>query len=248
MKKAFATLAAALIVGAALACGSALAQSDIEVIERGVVVPSLRLGIDIAGQATPLGPAVPHTGHGIEIGVSGASAEDDQRLDPGEVVVFGDRIFTAPSTLSHSADFRFLEVAYRYRHFFGASRVFGIEALGGLGHAELELTTTSPLQRASETISSGGLVGAFGIVWKFLPATSLQSRITLFGSGEREGVTGAARLDVHVAHALARHVALRAGLVSWGIVSQRADDDNDSLNSRIRAGFAGLSLGLDVAF
>jgi hypothetical protein len=53
-----------------------------------------------------------------------------------------------------------------------------------------------------------------------------------------------------VAHALARNIALRAGLVSWGIVSQRAgeDDDEDSLNSRIRAGLSGLSLGLDVAF
>ena len=236
------------VLAAALACGSALAQSDIEVIERGVVVPSVRLGIDIAGEATSLGPAVPHSGHGIEIGVSGASAEDDQHLDPGEVVVFGGRVFGASGTLSHSADFRFLEVAYRYRRFFGASGAFGIEALGGLGHAELELTTTSPLQSSSDTVSSSGLVGAFGIVWKFLPATSLQSRITLFGSGDREGVTGAVRLDVHVAHALARHVALRAGLVGWGIVSQRADDDDNSLNSPIVAGFSGLSLGLDVAF
>jgi hypothetical protein len=82
-----------------------------------------------------------------------------------------------------------------FRH----QRNLGIEALGGLGYAELDLTTSSPLQSASDKLGSGGLVGGFGIVWKFLPRTNLQSRITLFGSGETEGVTGAARWDLHIA-------------------------------------------------
>jgi len=234
---------------AALACSSAFAQEDIEAIDRGSGIGSLRLSFDIAGEpAGAQGPAVPHSGHGIEIGLSGGSGEDTQSFS-GAPVVFGGRIFL-PGTLQHEFDFGFLEVAYRYRHFFGASRVFGIEAIGGLGIASLDLSTTSGTTRASDKLENWGLVGGFGIVWKFLPSTSLQSRITLFGSGEREGVTGAARLDVHVAHALARNIALRAGLVSWGIVSQRAgeDDDEDSLNSRIRAGLSGLSLGLDLAF
>jgi hypothetical protein len=235
---------------ATLACGSAFAQEDIEAIDRtSGIIPSLRLSVDIAGQpAGPLGPAVPHSGHGFELGLTGGSGEDTQSFS-GAPVVFGGRIFL-PGTLQHEFDFGFLEVAYRFRHFFGASRVFGIEAIGGIGIASLDLTTTSGTTRASQKIENGGLVAGFGIVWKFLPATSLQSRITVFGSGEREGVTGAARVDVHVAHAVARNVALRAGLVSWGIVSQRAgeDDDNDSLNSRIRAGLSGLSLGLDIAF
>jgi hypothetical protein len=234
---------------AALVCGSAFAQEDIEAIDRtSGIIPSLRLSFDIAGEPGPQGPAVPHTGHGIEIGLSGGAGEDTQNFS-GAPVVFGGRIFL-PGTLQHEFDFGFLEVAYRYRHFFGASRVFGIEAIGGLGIASLDLTTTSGTTSASQKIENWGLVGGFGIVWKFLPSTSLQSRLTLFGSGEREGVTGAARLDVHVAHALARNVALRAGLASWGIVSQRAgeDDDDDSFNSRIRAGLSGLSLGLDVAF
>ncbi len=43
--------------------------------------------------------------------------------------------------------------------------------------------------------------------------------------------------------------ALRAGLIAWGLASARADDDDaSSLNSRIRAGFSGISLGLDVMF
>jgi hypothetical protein len=239
-----------VILAATAASVPSASASDLEIADRGVFIPSLRLGFDIApreGPLVPLGPSAPHTGHGIEIGISGASGDDKQTLGTGDSpVVFGGRIFGA-GELRHEFDFRFLEIAYRYRHFFG-NRTFGIEALGGLGIAELEVTTSSALQSASDKLSDGGLVGGFGIIWNFLPRTSLQSRLTLFGSGSTEGVTGAARFDVHVAHALARHVALRAGLVSWGVVSQRADDDNSSLNSRIVAGFSGLSLGLDVAF
>jgi hypothetical protein len=236
----------ALAACAALACGAAAAQTEIEAIDRGVFVPSLRLGFDISPRGER--PAVPHSGHGIEIGITGASAEDSQSLAPGEVVVIGNRAFTAAGgELKHEFDFRFAELAYRYRHFFGGGS-FGIEALGGLGWAELDLTTSSALQSANDKISTGGLVAAFGILWKFTPNTSLQSRITLFGSGETEGVTGAARFDVHVAYALARNIALRGGLVAWGIGSARADEDDDSLNSQIRAGFSGLSIGLDVAF
>jgi hypothetical protein len=236
---------------AALVCSSAFAQQDLEAIDRTSGIGSLRLSFNIAGEPSLRGPAVPHSGHGIELGLSGGSGEDTQTLSVGQpVVVFGGRVFNLAGTLQHEFDFGFLEVAYRYRRFFGESKAFGIEALGGLGIASLDLTTTSATARASDKLENWGLVGGFGIVWKFLPSTSLQSRITLFGSGEREGVTGAARLDVHVAHALARNIALRAGLVSWGIVSQRAgeDDEDDSINSRIRAGLAGLSLGLDIAF
>ena len=238
----------AILAAAALASGTSLAQTDIEAVDRGLLVPSARLSFDIAPRGER--PSVPHTGHGIEIGISGAAgAEDRQGLGAGEAVVFGGRVFPASGgELRHEFDFGFAELAYRYRHFFG-SGAFGIEALGGLGWAELDLTTRSASQSANDKISSGGLIAAFGIIWKFLPSTSLQSRLTLFGSGEEEGVTGAARLDVHVAYALARNIALRGGLVAWGIGSVRADeDDSSSLNSRIRAGFSGLSLGLDVAF
>lgn len=234
---------------AALASGTALAQTDIEATDRGTLVPALRFSFDIAGEATPLGPAVPHSGHGIELGLTGASGKDDQSLGAGERVVFGNRTFTsAQPTLHHDMDFRFLEIAYRYRRFFG-SGVFGIEALGGLGFAELELTTSSATQSASEKMSSGGLVGAFGIIWKFVPAASLQSRFTIFGSGDEEGVTAAARFDLNLAYAFSRNIAVRGGLVSWGVGSARADANNSgSFNSRILTGFSGIELGLDVAF
>ena len=239
---------ALLIVAAALAPGAALAEHrDIQVTDRGVFIPSVRLGVDIHPRGES--PAVPHSGHAFEFGATGASGEADQSRAVGApTLVFGGQTFAAPAELRHDFDFRFYEAAYRYRHFFGDG-AFGIEALGGLGYAEYELTTTSAAQRASQKLSSGGLVGGFGIVWKFLPQTSLQSRITLFGSGENEGVTGAARWDVFVSQAIGRNVGLRLGLTSWSVVSSREDDDDfSSLNSRIDGRFSGVALGLEAAF
>ena len=243
MKKTAAILAAALVAGPALAD-----HREFKVEDRSTFLPSGRLGFDIAPRGES--PSVPHTGHGIEIGLTGGSGKDGQTRTAGApTLTFAGQAFAAPSTLSHEFDFRFAEIAYRYRHFFGTAGTFGIEALGGLGYAEYDLTITSGAQRANEKLSSGGLVGGFGIIWKFLPTTSLQSRITLFGSGDEEGVTGAARWDVFVAQALGRHAAVRVGLTSWGLVSTRDDDDDfSSVNSLIRSGFSGLALGLDIAF
>ena len=242
MKKAFALVAAALFAVPAYAN-----HRDIEV-EDNVFIPSARIGIDLAPRGEA--PSVPHTGHGIEIGFTGTSGEDSQARTTGApTLVFGGQAFASPTTLNYDFDFRFFELAYRYRHFFGASRTFGIEALGGVGYAELDLGVSSATQSAREKLQSGGLLGGFGIVWKFLPQTSLQSRITVFGTGDREGVSGAARFDVFVAQALGRHAAVRVGLTSWGLASQRDDDDDfGSFNSHIRAGFGGLALGLDLAF
>ena len=243
MKKTAAILAAALVAGPALAD-----HREFKVEDRSTFLPSGRLGIDIAPRVES--PSVPHTGHGIEIGFTGGSGKDRQtRFAGAPTLTFAGQAFAAPSTLNHEFDFRFAEIAYRYRRFFGAAGTFGIEALGGLGYAEYDLTITSAAQRANEKLSSGGLLGGFGIIWKFRPTTSLQSRITVFGSGESEGVTAAARWDAFVSQALGRHAAVRVGLTSWGLVSTRDDDDDfGSVNSLIRSGFSGLALGLDIAF
>lgn len=246
MKRGVAIVAAALVAGPALAD-----HREIKVDDTSTFLPSGRLGIDIApsGASTPLGPSVPHTGHGIEIGFTGTTGKDHQTRTAGAPpLVFGGQAFAAPNELNHEFDFRYLEIVYRYRHFFGAEGGFGIEGLGGLGFAEYELTITSPTQRASEKLSNGGLVAGFGIIWKFLPRTSLQSRLTVFGSGDEEGVTGAARWDLFVAQALGRHASVRAGLTSWGLASSREDDDFSTLNSLIRARFSGLAVGLELAF
>ena len=235
-------------IAAALACSSAFAQEDIEAVDRGTLIPSFRLGFDIAGEVGPQGPAVPHSGHGIEIGLSGGSGKDDQTLSSGEFARFGGRTFVGGTTLQHDFDFRFFELAYRYRRFFG-SGVFGIEALGGLGFAELDLTTSSPAGSANDKMSSGGIVGGFGLLWKFHPSAYLQPRLTIFASGEEEGVSAAARFDLQVAWAFARNVAVRGGLTSWAFTSARADArDSTSPNSRVTAASSGLSIGVDVAF
>jgi hypothetical protein len=239
-----------VLVLAAFFAAPALADHTEFAIERAkAFTPSLRLGIDIAPRGEEM-PSVPHPGHGIEVGLYGTSGDDTQTRTAGAPpLTFGGQVFSAPTTLNHEFDFGLFEIAYRYRLFFHGTTTFGLELLGGLGFAEMDLTVSSPTQRASENLQSGGLVAGVGIVWKFLPRTSLQSRLMFFGSGEREGITSAARFELMLAHALARNIAVRAGLTGWGVESERdAEEDFGSPNSHIRAGFGGFALGLDIAF
>ncbi len=98
-------------------------------------------------------------------------------------------------------------------------------------------------------LSDAGLVLGVGGIWRFQPATSLQVRLTAFGSGSTEGVTSASRFEVYVAHALARNLNVRAGLGSLSARSAREDDrDSNSTNSPIRASAGGVLLGLDFVF
>jgi hypothetical protein len=244
----------ALVVAAALFAGPALADHrEIKVEDNSTFIPSGRLSIDISPRID--GPSVPHSGHGIEIGITGTTGKDTQTRGVGAPpLVFGGQSFGSPNQLNHEFDFRFVELAYRYRHFFGQGQYgeggsFGIEALGGLGYAEYDLTVTTATQRANDKLGSGGLVLGFGIIWKFLPRTSLQSRITFFGSGENEGVTGAGRWDLFLVQALGRHAAVRAGFTGWGLASVRDDnEDFTTFNSLIRSNFSGFALGLELAF
>jgi hypothetical protein len=242
MRTALATIAAALIAAPALADHTHI------VIEDGVFIPSLRGSFDIWPRGEE--PSAPHTGHAVEIGLTGASGKDRQTRSAGDPpLTFGGQSFGAPATVSYEFDFGYFELLYRYRHFFGAARTFGIEGVAGLGSASMDITASTATQSAREELRSGGLVFGGGVIWKFLPGTSLQSRMTLFGSGEREGVTGAARFDVMVSHAFTRNIALRGGVTSWGLVSERdEDEDASSPNSHLRANFGGLALGLEVMF
>ena len=241
---------AALLALAALAACSSTNTSDVRVQDRGQFVPSARMSIDIASHAkVPTPPSHPHGGHAIEVGVTGGKGDDTQTLNAGDrPVVFGGQTIAAPATLSNEFEFRYYELAYRYRKFFGEG-TFGIEALGGLGYAEMDVTVASGAQRLSENLGNGGLVGGFGIVWRFRPTTSLQSRWTLFLSGKDEGVSGASRVDLYIAQALLSNVGLRVGFVGWGVDSRReASEGSASFKSPIRMRLAGPALGLDVMF
>jgi hypothetical protein len=194
--------------------------TDIAIKDNSVFLPSARMSIDISPEVR--NPSVPHTGHALELGASGGRGEDRQELASGQdPVIFGGRTFNAPVTLDHEFKFHFLEAAYRFRKFFAKSQKFGLEALVGIAHAELDLTVSSPGLRAREEVDSTGLVGGFGLIWKFRPTTSIQSRVSVFGSGDEGGVSAARRVDLYVAQALGNHAALRAGFSNWLVESDR---------------------------
>jgi hypothetical protein len=228
-----------------LLTGCSLGTTNIFIRDNSVFLPSGRMSIDISPEVR--NPSVPHTGHALELGASGGRGADHQQLRPGDdPVIFGDATFSAPAALEHEFKFHFLEAAYRYRKFFGASQRFGLEALAGVAHAELDLTVSSPAQSAREEVDSGGIVGGFGLVWKFRPTTSLQSRLTVFASGDDVGVTSARRVELYLAQALGRHASIRAGFADWSLDSDR--DYDGATRSPIRADFSGFALGLDVMF
>lgn len=234
-----------IVSGLVLLAGCAEPTTDIAIRDNGVFLPSGRMSIDISPEVQ--NPSVPHTGHALELGVSGGRGEDGQELSSGqEPVVFGGRTFNAPVNLNHEFKYQFLEAAYRFRKFFGASQKFGIEVLGGLAQAELDVTVTSPGLSAREELNSGGLVGGFGLIWKFRPTTSLQSRLAYFVSEDEEGVNTARRIELHVAQALGRHASVRAGFASWSVDSNR--DYDSGTRSDVRARFQGFALGLDLMF
>jgi hypothetical protein len=213
-------------------------DTRIEATDRSVFLPMGRISANLTGrQGTP---SDPQGGHAIEFGVSGGSGDDTQRITSSPIV-FGGQTFAAPVELRHEFDFRYADVAWRWRKFFGSGG-FGIETLAGIGYADLDLSIASATQRANEKLSSWGAAGGFGIVWRFRPGTSLQSRIAVFGSGEDSGVSGASRLDAYIVQALGRNAAVRAGYAAWSVVSERENA------SDIHLRFSGPALGLDLLF
>ena len=234
-----------IAVALVLLTGCSLSTTDIALRDNSVFLPSGRMSIDISPEVN--NPSVPHTGHALELGASGGRGSDHQQLVAGDdPVVFGGTTFNAPAVLDHEFKFHFLEAAYRFRKFFGTSQRFGIEALAGVAHAELDLTVSSPAQSAREEIDSGGIVGGFGLILKFRPTTSLQSRLSVFASGDEGGVSTARRVELYLAQALGRHASVRAGFANWSLDSEREYDD--ATRSPIRARFSGFAAGLDLMF
>jgi len=215
-------------------------SSTIEASDSGVLVPTIRASVSSQG---PGEPSEARGGHAVEVSWSRGSGADQQPLASGQAPVrFGSQVFSGPAQLQHDFDWRFLEVAYRFRHFFGGD--FGIEALAGLAHANLDLTVVSGAQRATEGIDSAGFTASFGIIGRLRPGTSVQGRATLFSSGSNSGVTDAQRFELSLVQAVWRHAALRAGYVYWRVESER----EDSGTSPVRVKFSGPTLGLELMF
>ena len=239
--------AAAFLLPLAVAgCVNGRSTTTLEAEDRSTFIPTLRVAADVGGRDAPR--SQPHTSHAIELGLTGARGGDTQRLAASQnPVVFGNTTFAAGQDLRAEFDFRFAEIAYRYRHVFERTGL-GVEGLAGLGYAQLGLTVTGTTQRAAERLRNGGLVLGVGGLWRIRPSTSLQLRGTGFGAGSSEGVTSASRIDLQIEQAIGRHGALRGGYAWWSVYSEREEEFGASTNSPIRVRFSGPTLGLELMF
>lgn len=221
--------------------------SEIDAVDRSVLIPSVRVVADFGRGDVP--PSSLHTSHALELGLSYARGSDTEQFDASQLRLnFGGQTFTPPQDLRYDFDLHFAELAYRYRHFFTGSRL-GLEGVAGVGYADLGLTVSGATQRASERLRNGGLVLALGGLWGITSSTSLQTRATLFYSGSTEDVTGASRFEIHLAQAFGRNLTARAGYAAWNLRSDREGNSAFySSNSPIRVRFSGPSLGLELVF
>ena len=238
-------LAAAL---ALLAPAAAFAFNTSEIqMDGAAVLPSLGLTIDVAGESSLRRAS--RTSHALELGWIGARGKDKQELGAGDrPIVFGGETFAGPQDLRYTANIRFADLVYRYRHFFGQSS-FALEGMGGVGWASLGLTAVGATQSAAERFSNAGFVLGIGALWRFLPGTALHARVLGMGSGREEGVTNAGRFEASLVHSLGEHAAVRVGVGSVGVRSAREDDRGaSSTNSPIRASLGGLTAGFELLF
>src|SRR5207344_2773706 len=109
--------------------------SNIDVNDGSTVIGTVRMSIDLGDRPGPR--SHPHTSHAIELGLSGATGSDTMNLSAGQQpIVFGGETFLAPQEVRAEFDFRFAELAYRFRYL-SENRGLGIETLVGLAQARL---------------------------------------------------------------------------------------------------------------
>lgn len=236
-------LVALAALAALAACGPRQADpTTIEARDSTMFQPVLRASVNFARE--PVAPSNPQGGHGLELGYSRGRGSDSQTTRASEQpVVFGGQSFASPQDLRHDFDFRFADVSYRWRRFFGPHEPVGFELLAGLGYAQLDLTVSSATQRAQETLDSTGAIGQFGGIWRLRPGTSVQGRLAWYFSGADDGVANAQRLELFLVQALGRNLALRGGYASWHVETDRGRGE-----SNINMRFSGPALGLDLMF
>ena len=236
----------ALLLLALGGCTSVPATS-ISVDDSGVFQPSVRVGWNLgrsSSKGTPSDPGSGDTlGHGIEFGATRASSEDTQSLVAGQAPVrFGGTVFLPGQTLRHDADFALYDVSYRFR-LFSADRAIGMEVTAGVAYADLDLTVSSPNQRAQESLSSVGLRYGIAGIWRLRPGTQLQARLTGFYSGDYHDVTTAYSSELSLGQALGSNVVVRGGYAYTS-----ADSGRDSPDSKISLRISGPLLRLELQF
>ena len=238
-----ALLATLLVAG----CFGGGTTTNIDVHDSSIVIPTARIAVDFGEPPGP--PSQLHTSHAIELAVSGANGSDTLQIAAGQgPVVFGGENFAAPQSLRAEFDFRFTELAYRYRYV-SRNRGIGFEALAGLAYAQLGLRLIGTTQTAAERLDGTGIVVSLGTMLRLWPSGSIQLRGSGFASSTSEGVSRVGRYELAFEQALGRHAALRAGYAGWNVQSRREDDDLSASNrSPIRIRFNGPTLGLALMF
>jgi hypothetical protein len=218
--------------------------SAIEVRDSGVLQPEIRLSANYSRPAEA--PAHLAAGLGVEIGAMRARGESGQSLPEGAgPAVYNDRTFASPQDLRYEFEFGFYDFSYRWRHYVGDGPV-GIELLGGLAVADLDLTVSSAGQSSHKSLESVGIVAGLGALVRLRPGTTLQARFIRYASGPKcsDCVDAARRIEAGVAQALARNVLVRAGYASWRVQTERDGPSVSPVNVR----FSGPALGLELAF
>lgn len=213
----------------------------------GAVIPSLGLSIDVAGNSSFQNHST--LSHAIDMGFSYARARHKQDRDTNDqpIIIGGETFNGSDGDIQWTSNIQLAHVGYRPRWWIGNSN-FALEGVVGVGWAGLGIKGTAGGKGAAERLSNGGVVLGVGGTWRFLPATALQVRALNFISGDDEGVSSAARFDVTVAHMVAKNLLVRGGFGLLSAYSARENADDNNLKSPIRAGGAGLFLGLDLTF
>lgn len=238
-------LALAAAVLAIAGCRSTTSNVDIQ--DNSAFIPTVRIAVDFNERPGP--PSHIHTSHAVELGVTGATGSDTMQVSAGQQpVVFGGETFATPQDLKAQFDFRFTEIAYRYRYV-SQRRGIGFEALAGAAYARLGLRLTGATQVAAERLDGGGVVVGLGTMVRVWPSGSIQLRGSGFFSSTSEGVSNVGRYEISLEQALGRHAAIRAGYAGYDIRSQRENDGFSGSNrSPIRVRASGPTLGLMLMF
>ena len=227
-----------LALGAAilLALGGCETTTRIEARDQRTFVPTLKASFNF-GKGVDA-PSRPQDGHSVEIEATGAKGSGAQTLGSNDSIVLGGQTFTPPpQQLRHDFSFRYADIAWRWRRFFGGGAA-GLEFLAGLGYSGVELSTSSAALQASQGFYTRGVQGGMGFIWRSDAGTSLQLRVTEFAS-LRSGVSRASRAEVFLNQALASHVTARIGYTGWEVEGETLSSSSD-----FRLRFSGPSVGL----
>ncbi len=219
--------------------GACVGTTRIEVKDRDVVVPSLRIVWQKSELWEPVDePSSARRGLRVELDLSAGRGRSSQDLAAGQAPIkFNGASFVGPQTIDQRFDFFFVGLAAGTSFFPGDGAV-GFEALVGGGYSALDLRLDSGSQRVKDELSSVGVTVALGILWRARPRTTVQGRWTAFTAlDEPSGVTA---VELVATQAVGRHVKLRGGYAQWEVEANSGSD--------IEIEFSGPLLGFELDF